>query len=94
MVFLFHFIYLVTAGLGPHCCAGFSLVVVNRGCSPVAVHGPLLLWSMGFRVHRLQQLQFEGSVLVAGLVASQHVGSSQIRDQTHVSCIGRWILYH
>ena len=24
-----------------------------------------------------------------GLVAPQHVGSSQIRDQTHVSCIGR-----
>ena len=29
-----------------------------------------------------------------GLVAPQHVGSSRIRDQTHVSRIGRWILYH
>ena len=29
-----------------------------------------------------------------GLVASQHVGSSWTRDQTHISCIGRWILYH
>ena len=29
-----------------------------------------------------------------GLVAPQHVGSSRIRDQTHVSCIGRWIHYH
>ena len=29
-----------------------------------------------------------------GFVALQHVGSSQIRDQTHVSCIGRWIPYH
>ena len=27
-----------------------------------------------------------------GLVALWHVGSSQIRDWTHVSCIGRWIL--
>ena len=29
-----------------------------------------------------------------GLVVPQHVGSSQTRDQTHVSCIGRQILYH
>ena len=29
-----------------------------------------------------------------GLVAPHHVGSCRIRDQTHVSCIGRQILYH
>ena len=29
-----------------------------------------------------------------GLVAPQHVGSSWTRDQTHVSCIGRKILYY
>ena len=29
-----------------------------------------------------------------GLVALRNVGSSRTRDQTHVSCIGRWILYH
>ena len=29
-----------------------------------------------------------------GLVALQHVGSSQTRDQTRVPCIGRWILNH
>ena len=29
-----------------------------------------------------------------GLAALQHVGFSQIRDQTHVPCIGRWILNH
>ena len=28
-----------------------------------------------------------------GLVGPLHVGSSQIRNGTHVSCIGRWILY-
>ena len=28
-----------------------------------------------------------------GLVVPQHVGSSQIRDRTHVSGIDRWILY-
>ena len=29
-----------------------------------------------------------------GLVALQHVESSWSRDPIHVSCIGRWILYH
>ena len=29
-----------------------------------------------------------------GLVALRHVGSSGIRDWTHVSCIGKQILYH
>ena len=29
-----------------------------------------------------------------GLAAVQYVGSSQTRDQTHVFCIGRWVLYH
>ena len=29
-----------------------------------------------------------------GLVALQPVGSSRIKDPTHVSCIGRQILYH
>ena len=29
-----------------------------------------------------------------GLVALLHVRSSWTRDRTHVSCIGRWILYH
>ena len=28
-----------------------------------------------------------------GLVALHYVGSSQTRDQTHVFCIGSWILY-
>ena len=36
-----------------------------------------------------------GSIVVhMGLVALQYVGSSQIRDQTGVLCLGRWILYH
>ena len=29
-----------------------------------------------------------------GLIALWHVGSSQTRAQTHVPCIGRWILNH
>ena len=40
-------------------------------------------------------LQSTGSVVVPpGLGRSWHVGSSQTRDQTHVSCVGVWILYH
>ena len=47
-----------------------------------------------------QKLWFPGSRLQAqqlwctGLVALWHVESSQIRDWTCVSCIGRWVLYH
>ena len=33
-------------------------------------------------------------VWYTSLDASQHVGSSWIRDQTHVSCTGKWVLYH
>ena len=40
------------------------------------------------------QLEHTGSKLPrTGLAAPWHVGSSQIRDQTHVSCIGRQIPY-
>ena len=37
----------------------------------------------------------EGFIAVAHELSSpRHVGSSQIGDQTHVPCIGRWILNH
>ena len=42
----------------------------------------------GFQVHGLQ------SLWLMGLSAPQHVESSLTRDGTHVSCIGRRILYH
>ena len=43
-------------------------------------------------VVRAHGLQRSGSVWwLTGLVVLQHVESSQTRDQTHVSCIGRWI---
>ena len=53
----------------------------------------LLLLSMGSGEPRLSNscsLALES----LGLVAPQPVGSSQIRDCTHVSYIARWILYH
>ena len=91
--------------LGPHCDMGFSLVVVSRGYPPAAVYGLLtevasLGGSTGSRTHRLQYLQFPGSGAQAqwlwftGLAALQLVGSSQMRDQIHVPCTGRGMLYH
>ena len=56
--------------LGLHCCTGFSLVAVSRGCSLVSVHGPLtevasLAMEHGSRPLGFQQLQHVGSVVVA-----------------------------
>ena len=53
-----------------------------------AVEGRVNSWGSWTLQHRLSNWWH------TGLVALWHVGSSQIRDQTHVSCIGRWILYH
>ena len=67
-------------------CAGFS-----KQCL-------LLSWSTGSRVHGLWQLQLLGTRTQAqqlwymGPVALRHVGSSWIRDQTHVYCTGRQTL--
>lgn len=54
-----NFIYLCLAVLDLHCCAGFSLVAVNGGCSLVVVCRPLtavtsLDQSMDTRAPRLQ----------------------------------------
>ena len=43
---------------------------------------------LGSRAQQAQQLW------PLGLVALQHVGSSWLKDQTRVSCIGRQVLYH
>ena len=51
----------------------------------------ILAWSGDYSpvlAHGLQELSH------MGLVSPQHVGSSQIRDQTHFPCVGRQILYH
>ena len=60
----------------------------------------LLLRSTGSRTFGLQSLQLPGSRAQAqslwhmDLDAPQHVGYFWTRDRTHVSCIGRRILYH
>ena len=62
---------------------GLSLVVVSVG----SLLQWLFLQSTGSR--------HTGSVLSClGLVALWHVGSSQPGNQTRVSCIASWILYH
>ena len=73
----------------PSCGGGYFLVVVHR----------LLTASIPPVVeHRLQGTQVSGAVVLGlqstGSVAPWHMGSSQTRDRTHVSCMGRQILYH
>ena len=86
-------------------CTPPNLVAVSGGYSSAGWAGCLLQWLLLLlatrcRVHGLQQLQLPGSRAQAqyfwhtGLVAPRPVGSSQIRDQTHVSCISKRILYH
>ena len=78
----------------------FSLIVASKNyCSLVAGLQLSLLWlplrstgsrHAGFSIcgSRAQELW------CMGLAAPRHVGSSRIRDWTHVSCIGRQIIYH
>ena len=66
--------------------------LVMEVCSRVL--GIQWLWHVG-SVAAIPGLWSTGSVAaVPGLVALGHVGFSQIRDQTHDSCISRWIFYH
>ena len=94
--------------LGLHYCLGFSLAVMSRGYSLVVVHGLFIavaslversLWSRGSRCTGASAvaapgLQSTGSGVVSSLAVPRYVGSSWTRDRTHISCIGRWILYH
>ena len=90
--------------LGLHCCTGFSLAVASKGYALVAGQGLLIAVASFVAEHGLQgvqeQLWHVGSAAAVpglystGLVALWRVGSSRIRNQAHVSCIVRWILYH
>ena len=81
-----HFIYLFLAVLGLCRCMGFSLVAASGGCSLGAVLRLLIVVASLVAEHKLSNCDI-------GSVAPQHVGSSQIRARTHISCIGRWALY-
>ena len=104
--FLEEFTYLcilLLVALGLHCCAGFSLVVASMGprssCGAWASRGGGYTWCAAWALGA-QKLQLPGSKAQArqlwfmGPAVPWHVGSSQIRDWTHVSCIGRWIPIH
>ena len=76
------------------------LVAWLRRVSGCGVWGLLSRWVSGLLVawRLLLQLPCSKSGLEQlchrNLLAPRHVGSSQTRDPTHVSCIGRQILYH
>ena len=83
-----HFIF-VFAG-SSLLCTGLSPAVASGGSSSpwwvgFSLQWLLLLWSTDSRAQVLQ-------LWCTGLVASQHVGSSWIRDRAHVPCLGRQIL--
>ena len=84
-------------------CAGSSLLGVGFlsfrrvGAALFGVHGLLLVVASLVAQQRSrhagsrsQSQQF----WYMTLVALRHVESAQTKDQTHVPCTGRWILYH
>ena len=103
------FIYLFLAVLGLRCSAGFSLVAASCGCSPAAVSGLLTELASLVAGRELEGQDFSscgswaqwwwflGSRAQAQWWwlpgALRHLESSQTRDRTRVSCIGRWVLH-
>ena len=92
--------------MGFHCCVeylsscgqwGLLLVVVLRLLIALVSLG---CGTQALRLRGFSKLHLSGSrtqsqqLWLMSLVAPWQVGSSRIRDQTHVSCTGRWILYH
>ena len=86
-IFKSNFTDLFSAALALCCFVDFSLVVASRGISS--------LWCTGFSLRWLPLWQSTGSTVAAhGLSCFAHTKSSQIKNRTHVSCLGRWILHH
>ena len=100
------YLYLSLAVLDLCCCVGFFPSCSAQGplstCNGRASHWGAFsccrAWVLG--AHGLQQLWLPRSRAQAqelwcpGLFSLWHVGSSRIWDWTHISCLGRWILYH
>ena len=85
LLFIYPFIFGCTLGLPG--CMWFSLTTTSRDYSLVAVSCLLLL--------RSTALGAQTSVVqLSDLASLRHVGSSRPRDQTHVPCVKRKILYH
>ena len=82
----------ILAVLGFQCCWALSLVAASRGDSAVQCTGfplrrLLLPRSTGSKVHR-------PSSCSAWATCSEARGIFPARDQTCVSCLGSWTLYH
>ena len=101
---IYLFIYLL-AVLDLRCCMGFSLVAASGGysscgapTSPCSGLSCLWAWAQGCPGLRSRGPRSLGHRLCLlwymDLLALQHMASSQIRNWTHVSCTGQWILYH
>ena len=90
--FIFNFIYLFGLFSG---CGILGLLLSwsmwASHCSGFSFCGVRVLGHAGFSSCGSRALEHR---LNTGLVAPRHVEYSQIRDLTHVSCIGRRILYH
>ena len=90
--------------LGLPCREGFCLVAASRFHSLVVARRLLTAAASLAAEHGLSggpasavvapRLWSTGSAAGLGLAAPRHVGSSQIRDRTGVSCIVRWTLCH
>ena len=91
--------------LGLCCCLGFFLVAVSQGYTLVVVRGLLIavasLVEYGLQGTRASvvatpRLYSPGSTVVVHRLncSVARALSFRTRDQTHVSCTGRRILYH
>ena len=98
--YFFKSINLFLAVSGLRRCVRISLAVANGSypslrCMGFSLQWLLLLQSLGSRHAGFSSCGAQPQQLwLMGLVAPQHVGSSQTRDRTRVPCIGRQILNH
>ena len=81
----------ILAALGPHCCLRAFSSCGKQELLFIAMHGLLTQWCL---LHSTASRRHAQQLWYMGLVARQHVASSQTRDRTHVPCIARWILSH
>ena len=92
------FIHVFLAVPSLHCFAQAFSSCRKWGLLFTAVHSfslrLLLLQSSGFRMGFSSCSMRAQCLWHVGLAAPWHVGSSQIRDGTHVPCMDRWILIH
>ena len=72
---------------------GFSLVVASRASSLVVVRELLVVVASLGAEHELHGTRVQ-ELCCTGLAAPYHVESSWTREQTHIPCIGRWLLNH